>query len=206
MNREMEELVQHIAMKVLAELGVQKSRSLTLIFGKREADVSQEIQDVVGGTSDILYHGDQYEIAKVGRFILPILYIDQMVDLALGKGGSKLMYGVRQVLLAGNKVEVAEFEYRRFTATAPVALTALYEEYHEILKKFGVVELKGEIALLCTTKNLFKKVVTEGDVLQAYHDSVTSLEVGGNCCVTALASDCAREHGIVIKRVSGGQG
>ncbi len=204
MNIELENLIQQIARKVITELGMQGQQESILVFVKKGRALSQLIRKHVGGAGRVLYYDDSYEIEKVDRFILPCLYIDQMVDLAMGKGGSKLMYSVRQVLLAGKKVEVAEFEYRQFIKTAPAALTSMYEQYAKNLITYGLTDLIKPEKKESRTKYLKGGLVTEEDVIKAHQESIPCLEVIDSCCVTPLAFDCAREHSIVIKRVKGG--
>ena len=79
----------------------------------------------------MLYASDPYQSEQVDRYILPCLYIDQMVDLALGKGGSKLMYAVRQALLAGKTVEVFQWEYEKYMHSAPRPMLDLYATYRK---------------------------------------------------------------------------
>lgn len=201
MDMDIEELVQQIARKVILELGVQEPRCSILLFSKRETGISPAIEKLLGGEERYLFYDDQYSIEAIDRFILPCLYIDSMVDLAIGKGGSKLMYCVRQVLLAGKKVEVAEFEYKQFLTTAPASLATLYQNYHDILKKFGIVELKEDKKP--ATVYLRGGLITEEHIKKAHRDSITFMEVADSCCITPLASDCAKEHSIVIKRVTG---
>ena len=201
MNIELESLVQQIAQKVITELGTQEQQKSILVFAKKGHVLPQVIQEQAGEFGRLLCYDDSYELDKIDRFILPFLYIDQMVDLAMGKGGSKLMHSVRQVLLAGREVEVAEFEYRQFINTTPAALTSMYEEYHKKLKSFGLVSMEKKES---RAKYLTGGLLTEEDVMLAHRESIPYLEVTNSCCVTPLAFDCAREHSIVIKRVTGG--
>lgn len=201
MTMELEELVQQIARKVLTELGEQRPQPSTLIFTQRDKGIAPDIEKCVSRDVRLLYSDDQYSIETIDRFILPCLYIDQMVDLAMGKGGSRLMYSVREVLLAGKKVEVAKFEYKQFLDTAPASLLAVYHNYHDILQQFGVIDL---ITQQSSPPRCIKGgVITEEHIMKAHREGIPCLEVSESCCVTPLAYDCAKEHSIVIKRVTG---
>lgn len=204
MSRELENIIKKVTRTVLAEIGGHREQKNTLIFAKRQEGLPEALKQAIHSDDRLLYHSDQYNIEDVDRFILPCLHIDPMVDLAMGKGGSKLMYGVRQALLLGKEVEVAQFEYRQFIDKAPAKLTAMYKNYHDNLKQFGIVELSSTCRRGSELKFLDKGVITERDLEKAWGDSVSCLEVLENCCVTPLAYDYAREHSIVIKRVTGG--
>lgn len=203
MNREIEDIIKKVTQTVLAEIGGHSQQKTTLIFARRQEGLPDVLKEKIHGDDRLLYYSDQYNFEEVDRFILPCLHIDPMVDLAMGKGGSKLMCGVRQALLFGKEVEVAEFEYRRFLDKAPAKLTDMYKEYHDNLRKFGIVELCNTCQKGSETRFIGKGVITERDVETARRGAVSCLDVADNCCVTPLAYDYAREHSIVIKRRAG---
>ena len=198
---ELEGLVEEITRKVLAELTEAECKKTVLLFAQKDSPLPESLQEVLKDEYRLFYAADDLHIDRIDRFILPCLYIDQMVDLAMGKGGSKLMYAVRKVLLAGKQLEVADFEYRKYSQSAPMSLLALYEQYYETLRGFGVVELQGE------AKSVYRVnsgVVKESDIITAKQNGAGSIEIGNSCCVTPLAYDFAREQSIEIKEVVGG--
>ncbi len=201
MAMDLEKLVQDISRLVLNELRQPQAQKTILLFARRNKDLPQALQWLKNKENCLAYVDDSWSVDQIDRFIFPCLSIDQMVDLAMGKGGSKLMSELRQVLLSGKKVEIAEFEYQQFEQSAPSALIQLYKKYHATLEEFGVRTLKTEREF---SYRFTGSVVTEADIAQANNDGVSCLEISKRCCVTALAFDFAKQQSIEIQRITGG--
>lgn len=196
---DIELLVTRLAQSILRELQAEK-RETILLFAGREQKLPEGLTELLGQGPRLLHIGDPCHADQVDRYILPCLYIDQMVDLALGKGGSKLMYGVRQVLLAGKTVEVFQWEYEKYMHTAPRAMLDLYAAYRKELEVFGLTACITAAAPLRFGKN----VLTEADILQAREQGAIQLDIAANCRVTPLARETARNLGIRISTDTGG--
>lgn len=201
MTMEHEGLVREISRRVLETLGLPGDQERLLIFTKKEAGLPQSLEYLNCKNNHLVYVDEQWSMDRIDRFILPNILIDQMVDLAAGKGGGKVMYAVRQVLLTGKQVEVVEFEYKLYQHSAPATLYARYEEYRQILRTFGVIDLQKKQA---ETHRIAGGVLTGGDIAKLHKTGITCLEVSKECCVTPLAYEFAGDQSIRIHRISGG--
>nr|WP_321465983.1 hypothetical protein [uncultured Desulfobulbus sp.] len=128
-------------------------------------------------------------------FILPMLSLEAMADLVVGRGNGKIGCLVLQLLLAGHRVEVLEFAYRAYEETAPSALWNLYCSYQEQLEAFGLVERRG---VRPAVSNHRGHLLTEKDVEQMARDGVRCIHTGKRTIVTGLARDLARAKGITL--------
>jgi len=197
---ELELLVTRLTHAILKELQAEQQETV-LLFSGSEQKLPEGLSALIDQKARVVHVEEQYQTDQVNRFILPCLHIDQMVDLAIGKGGSKLMYAVRQVLLSGRKVEVYEWEYLRYLDTAPRAMLDLYEGYRKQLEGFGLTD--------CTSNRkqpvrFDRNVLTEADILQAREHGTLQLAIAERCRVTPLALETARNLGIRISTDTGG--
>lgn len=197
---DLEILIAQVTRNILQELRSTAQQETLVLFARKEQSLPEGLAEIFGTKSRVLYGEDNWNVEDVERFILPCLYLDQMVDLAHGKGGSKLMYAVRQVLLTGRKVEVYQFEYKKYLNTAPKNLLTLYEGYRKQLEGFGLID--------CITKRtkavrIEKSVLTQSDILKAKAESVQHLELSAGCRVTPLAYEVAADLGIHISTTGG---
>ncbi len=196
---DIELLVTQLAQSILKELQAEKRQTIVL-FAERDRKLPEGLAELLGPESRVLHVSDPYHSERVDRYILPCLYIDQMVDLALGKGGSKLMYAVRQVLLTGKTVEVFQWEYEKYMHSAPRAMLDLYAAYRKELGGFGLTNC----AQKATPVRFGKKVLTEADILWAQEHGSIQLDVAASCRITPLARETARNLGIRISTDTGG--
>lgn len=198
---DIETLVARLTRTILLELQAEQQRKTVVLFMKAGQPLPEGLADLLETTSQVLYADDTWQPENVDRFILPFLHLDQMVDLALGKGGSKLMYAVRQVLLAGREVEVYQYEYRKYLETAPQPLISLYEGYRQELLGFGLVDC---IRQRKNGLRIGKKVLTESDILTARDQGTQQLLLSAGCRVTPLAAETARNLRIQLSTDTGG--
>lgn len=203
---DIETLVARLTRTIVQELQAEQQRKTIVLFTKAGQPLPEGIAEALAdlldrSTTNVLYATDSWRHKEVDRFILPCLHIDQMVDLALGKGGSKMMYAVRQVLLAGRQVEVCRFEYRKYLETAPPQLISLYEDYCRQLQGFGLVELKRKGH---SSVRIMKKVVTEADILEVRKQGARQLLLAAGCRITPLAHETARNLGIQLSTDTAG--
>lgn len=195
-------LAARLVKDILHELQMLQQRETVLLFTGRDRRLPEGLTELLDPKARVLYPEDPWEMAEVDRFILPCLHIDQMVDLALGKGGSRLMYAVRRVLLTGRTVEVFQFEYRRYLDTAPGSLITLYEQYRQQLAGFGLIDC---VLRKKQTARIDKNVLTAADILWARDQGAQQLDLAGNCRVTPLAQETARDLGIHLSTDTGGR-
>lgn len=198
---DIETLVARLTRTIVQELQAEQQRKTVVLFIKCGQPLPEGLADLLDTTTRVLYADDTWQPENVDRFILPCLHLDQMVDLALGKGGSRLMYAVRQVLLAGREVEVYQYEYRKYLETAPLQLINLYEDYRKQLRGFGLIEC---IRHRKNGLRIGKKVLTESDILKARDQGDQQLLLSAGCRVTPLAAETARNLGIKLSTDTGG--
>jgi len=194
-------LISRLSRAIITDLQ-GKQRTTVLIFCRRDQPLPERLTEQLGPDFRIMYSGDAYRLAKADRFILPCLYIDQMVDLALGKGGSRLMYAVRQVLLAGRTVEVFSWEYRQYLESGPRPLLERYEKYRRQLESYGLIDWLPEKD---RPLRLDRRVLTEADVRGAQDRGARQLDLPGHCRITPLAVETARDLGIILSTEKGGR-
>ena len=138
------------------------------------------------------------DLTSASRVIIPLLSCTQMADLAVGRATNYRFQQVLIRLLGGQAVEVFEFEYQRFSNTAPEPLCSLYETYRQTLNSFGLVNFA---ATKISSYTLFAKaVVTEEDILIADKQGVRTLKLAATTLVTPLARDCANARGIFLEK------
>jgi hypothetical protein len=200
---DIEALVATITRAVLQEIEGGSAEPKILVFARKEEELPERLCRFLAGKAWALYSGGEPENANIERFILPHLYIDQMVDLALGKGGSRLMYGVRATLLRGCRVEVCELEHRAFCKSAPAGLYSLYESYWRTLRGFGLVEFRESAG---SSEPARRRLITEKDIVALHASGTGRLEVESGCRVTPLAKERAGQLGVEIVKQTGGKG
>ena len=127
------------------------------------------------------------------RMVLPLLTCSQMSDLAAGRATDPVAQKVLSALLAGNTVEVFEFEYQRYRKTAPPALLDLYESYAAKLREFGLERFSPGGVPLVRSKRI---LVTEKDVKEAFRQGGSEILINAETRLTPLAVDCAKELGV----------
>jgi hypothetical protein len=119
-----------------------------------------------------------------------------MADLAMGRASDSLMEKALRALLGGREVEVFQFEYLRYAATANPALFGLYQTYATRLAEFGL-RAYGEDNPSAEVENQ-QRVLTQEDVAAAQKKGVKTLRLPQGALVTPLAADSARSAGITI--------
>jgi hypothetical protein len=197
---DIELLVTRLAQAILRELEVEKCETV-LLFATMAQKLPEGLSALIDRKARVLHVDESYQPEQVDRFILPCLHIDQMVDLAIGRGGSKLIYGVRQVLLSGRKVEVYEWEYLRYQETVPRPMLDLYTGYRKQLETFGLTDCTSSKK---TSVRFDGNVLTEADILQARQQGAMQFDIAARCRVTPLAIETARNIGIRIITATGG--
>ena len=197
---DLEQLVSRLTTAILSELR-QEALPTVLLFCRHDQQLPAGLADQLGSKVQLRYAEEVSPPEGIDRFVLPCLHIDQMVDMALGKGGSKMMYAVRQVLLTGSKVEVFQWQYQKYRDSAPKPLLDLYEGYRRTLHDFGLIDW---IDSRQQVSRHLHAVLTEADILKARAQGVAALEIGANCRVTPLARETARNLTIDLRTATGG--
>ena len=116
------------------------------------------------------------ELDSYGVVVLTGLTNEALAKLALGLCDTPYTRLAAQAILTGKRVYVPteEVELYRY-ASAPAPMPAAREE---------------------KLVHVTKRVLTERDIRDAAAEKVTCIHVPAKCILTALAKDCAKEHGI----------
>ncbi|WP_300671304.1 hypothetical protein [Desulfoluna sp.] len=194
---DVEALVKAIAAEVLKQVNGQGETPRVLIIGDRTCPKCQAAQKRLGKEHTFLYPDeDPGSEAKIRR-IVPFLSIRHMADMAAGKADGPLMEIVLAALLAGQEVEVMEFDYKRYDQTAPEGLMRLFEGQEAALASFG---LKAFDTTQREAVRLRKLLVTDADVAAAKQKGARELLLPRDAQVTPLAVESARDLGLTIIR------
>ena len=189
-----EEVVRQVVEEVVARLN-PSINDRVVILAKPDDENVAALRHQLGDGVEV---GVGIDITAASRVIIPLLSCTQMADLAVGRATNYRFQQVLMRLLRGQSVEVFEFEYQRFSQSAPEPLFKLYETYRQTLSRFGLVD--------CVTKTkasgpLFNKaVVTEADILAAHQQGLQTLQLAATTLVTPLARDCAKTRGILLEK------
>lgn len=208
------DLVQTITEKVLAELRASSSPAPTEASGPRvlalaapdfahAAALEAKIRAGLGQNIRLKFFEPESESAgarqkaagKFDRYVMPYLCCPDMAALATGRATGPITRKALDLMLAGEKVAVLEFEYTRHADTAPRALYSLYQGYEKNLAAFGLVKFTAEAP---ARVRLHDSLITEKSVRDAAGSGAKSLSVQYGAIVTALARDAAQELGIEI--------
>lgn len=194
---EMEELVKLIAKEVLKQAAGREEEKPVLIIGEKTCRKCQAAEKLLGPGHRFLYPGEAPDAGEEIRRIVPYLSIRHMADMAAGKAEGPLMEMVLAALLAGQRVEVVEYEYRRHADTAPEGLMRLFEGQEAALASFGLTAMD---LTKCDTVRIRKPLVTEADVTEAAERHARELLLPADARMTPLAAESAANLGITISR------
>ena len=158
------------------------------------------------------------ELDSYGVVVLTGLTNEALAKLALGLCDTPYTRLAAQAILTGKRVYVPteEVELYRYASTAPAAYYAMMKERLDLLLTSGVVvcskhnleglllggaaceaaPAEGSAAREEKLVHVTKRVLTERDIRDAAAEKVTCIHVPAKCILTALAKDCAKEHGI----------
>ena len=132
------------------------------------------------------------ELDSYGVVVLTGLTNEALAKLALGLCDTPYTRLAAQAILTGKRVYVPteEVELYRYASTAPAAYYAMMKERLDLLLTSGVAAREEKLV------HVTKRVLTERDIRDAAAEKVTCIHVPAKCILTALAKDCAKEHGI----------
>ena len=158
------------------------------------------------------------ELDSYGVVVLTGLTNEALAKLALGLCDTPYTRLAAQAILAGKRVYIPteEVELYRYASTAPAAYYAMMKERLDLLLTSGVVvcaaceaapaeapaaaEPSAPAPMPAAREeklvHVTKRVLTERDIRDAAAEKVTCIHVPAKCILTALAKDCAKEHGI----------
>ena len=190
-----DDLVQTIVREVLRQLQQTVATAPVLILARQDEKKVAPVLASLGSNQQVVYWDSVEMNLHPERVIVPFLSCGQMADLALGRATDPLQTKILDFSLAGQGVEIFEFEYHQFSATASAALLQLYECYEETLRGFGLQQV-GRAEKESTSLNL--SLITEKDVIEASRRGVSVLRLRSDVQLTPLAIDSAKERGIQL--------
>lgn len=189
-----EQVVRDVVAEVLKRLE-PLNNDRVVILAKADDENVAALQQQLGVPAEV---GIGTDVTSASRVIIPLLNCTQMADLAAGRATNYRIQQVLTRLLRGKSVEVYEFEYQRYSTTAPAELYDVYKAYQQTLRGFGLVDFVGKGKY---PDPLFDKAVaTEEDILVAHKQGLRTLKLAATTLVTPLARDCAKAHGILLEK------
>lgn len=199
---DMEALARVIAEKVLAELNKiaqAQNHGQVLVFAEKDLASQQQLQQLLGAETPFVFYDKTLDTQKFSRFIVPYLCCPNMAALANGQTTNSMTRTILTLLMAGKQVEVVEFEYERYTDSAPEALYALYTGYAQRLDSYGLIKLshsKGK------TMRFRESLITENIVNSLKVQGYAGMAVPAKAIVTDLAKETAQKNNFIITRSS----
>ncbi|MFT5730246.1 MAG: ethanolamine utilization protein [Desulforhopalus sp.] len=194
---EIDDLVRTITANVLKQMQHSTTREYCMVLSRRNPLITERIQQLTGEDVGICYFGEEQQNQTIGRYILPSLSCNNMADLAAGRAQGLYVKEVLSLLLQGTEVEVLDFDYKKFSETAPGPLYRLYESYLDTLKSFGLVsfrEIKPEFF------RCWKELVTEQVINETEQKGASTLVVSRTSKITPLALETAKTLNITIQK------
>ncbi|SCY24027.1 hypothetical protein [Desulfoluna spongiiphila] len=194
---DVEALVKAIAIEVLKQVNGDSETTRVLIIGEKTCPKCQAVQKRLGKGHTFLYPDEDPGPGETLRRIVPYLSIRHMADMASGKADGPLMETAFRAMLAGQTVEVVEFEYKRHADTAPEGLMRLFEGQEAALAGYGLVAMD---VTKRDSVRIRKPLVTEADVAEAGGQGAKELRLPADAQVTPLAVESAKDLGITLSR------
>lgn len=191
------ELVEQMVVQIMGQLATARAVQNILILGSRHDAASITLPKQTDFTTKVYCSDDVFDAADIDRYILPVLEIEDMADLALGKATSVKAREILALLLSGKTVEVYQYAYAGYEDTAPLPLYQLYCDYAETLSDFGLCSVQKHVQ---KTTRIGARVVSEQDIEKCNAQGVTRITVSAKAIVTSLAVECAKKFGIEIQR------
>jgi len=197
-----EQIVQAVVKELLRRLQPESGGVCVQVLAERSEELRRRISSLVSplheGDIEIVFWGECCSGRVPPHIILPELSCTGMADLANGRaGGCRYLKEVLRCLLAGEHVEVLEFEYRRYSQTAPDPLYRLYASYEEKLKSYGLTAFQLKRPELVRVHDA---LITSATVEQAHADGCRTLNIPLKAIVTPLAREKAEALGVSIQR------
>ena len=191
------ELVEQMVVQIMKQLaGAQDVQNVFILGSKNEAaSITLPQQEDV--TTKVYCNDDPCDVTEINRYVLPMLELEDMADLALGKATSVKARQILPLLLAGKTVEVYQYAYTGYEDSAPSQLYGVYCDYAETLSGFGLCPLQKQVQ---KTTRINARVISEKDIQKCSTQGVTRIAVSGKAIVTSLAKECAKKFGIEIQR------
>ena len=194
---DVEALIKAITIEVLKQVGQGPKTPDALIVGDPACPKCQKAVKALGRGAEVIYPDAAPAADEEIRRIVPYLSIRHMADLAQARPEGELMELVFAALLAGQPVEVMEYEYRRYADVAPEGLLQLFEEQEAKLASFGMTAMDLSRR---NTVRIRKALVTDSDMAEANQRGAQEVLLPLGAQVTPLAVERARDLGITITR------
>lgn len=191
------DLVEQLVVQILGQLAKAQGVQNVLILGSQSDAAGISLPKSDGFTTKVFCSDDAYDAGEIDRYVLPVLELEDMADLALGKAASIKAREVLALLLQGKTIEVHRYAYTDFENSAHLKLYQLYANYAETLNDFGLCPMQKQIHKAIRVN---ARVVSEKDIEKCNAEGITRIGVSDKAFVTSLAEECAKKFGIEIQR------
>ena len=190
-------LVEQLVKKVLQELTATEPKTRIGVLALRKDTDLTALSGILPQGAELVCLDDGCSLEGADRLILPTLSCNDMADLAMGRASGRVMERVLACLLAGQTVEVLDFQYQGYEKTAAHALYDLYASHEKTLSGFGVRRFEPETEDTLVSR---KRLITEKDVAEALAKGAKQIKAGAKAVVTPLGADFAKNHNIDITK------
>ncbi len=194
---EIDDLVRTITANVIQQMQTSEAKECCVVLSRRNSDLTERIQRLVGCNVSILYFGEELQAQKVNRYIVPALSCNNMANLAAGRAEGVYAKEILSLLLEGTEVEVLDFDYKNFCETASGPLYKLYMSYQVTLQSFGLVSFREKKPEFF---RFWEKLVTEKTISETEQRGASTLVVSRTSKVTPLALETAKMLNITIQK------
>ncbi|PHR28810.1 MAG: hypothetical protein COA36_05800 [Desulfotalea sp.] len=190
-------LISSITENVLKQLNTPVSKRCFMVLAERDPLLCETICRLSGEKIDIFYLTEDTKDRTICRYILPFLSCSDMADLAAGRAHSPNTANALNLLLQGKKIEVIEFEHKKYSESAAGPLYSLYESYLKTLAGFGLKEFQQKVPEVV---RFWQTLVTEKVVDNVQQQGGSTLMVLGAAKITPLAAEAAKDLNITIQK------
>lgn len=202
---DMAELVRTIVQEVLERSRTIEARPCVRVLAVRDASLAEQVKTLVApyyaDGADVVFSSEEGAERRADRYILPRLSCSDMADLAAGRASSPCMEETLGLLLQGRKVEVLEFAYHSYAATAPGPLYERYASYEKVLAGYGLRAFRPQVPERLMVR---ERLITAAVVERAEAEGYRMLIVPAAANVTPLAAE--RADALHMSIVKEGQG
>ncbi len=177
----------------------RESAAAVLVGGAAQMPEAAGLPALLPVLADDPNHLERDVLSGIECLLLPCLRPATAARIALGLDGGTVPRLVSAALWAGKRIEAAVCWSR---SAGPTAYRAMYEEYLERLRSFGVtlLEPEGGEPDRPRSEAFHGKLLTEADVQRLSDGGLRRLVLEPSTLVTALAHDLVRLRGLQLER------
>lgn len=211
-----DEIVAELYKKLQQDTIRSSSKKKIMLIGNHSQVDTKRLEEIY----DVINHQEESIVCE--EIIICQMNLGMLAHLALGMSETKEEALILKCLLEGKKVYMLESgnEYKQYKKTSYKALYALYNEYENKIKQYGIRPI-GQLMDILVDKEetqyikwqedeifqgeeidfTHKKLLLEIDLMKAHIPALVTILVSKKSIVTPLADDFIRTHKLKIKRV-----